>query len=101
MYILQSMQETLKLRQANLESVNAVYRTMVSESTALSAPVPDDIKTKMTQLNSDWLKVQELSTQVKSIADVSITMDTSGAPPEDTVDAVMKMEGEFFKLNLF
>ena len=90
------MNETLKLRQANLESLNAVHKTLVRESQQINVQVPEDIERKMAELNSDWLKVRDLSGQVKGHADISMDMDVTRPLTEeakDVTDGPADMEG--------
>ena len=60
------MQETLKVRQANLDSLHAAHRTLVRDSEALDATVPQHVHDKLQQIDAHWLSIQELMRVVRT-----------------------------------
>ena len=61
------MQETLKVRQANLDALHAAHRTLQRDSEALDASVPPDVAAKLQQLDADWGDIQRLMLAVRSL----------------------------------
>ena len=60
------MQETLKVRQANVDSLHAAHRTLERDSEALGATVPQHIADKLARVDTDWAAIQELMASARS-----------------------------------
>ena len=73
---LQTMQEALRARQANMDHVNSTYREMDAESRQAGYNMAEDIQQNVKSLNSDWTKIQQMATNLRPASSGSI----EGAP---------------------
>lgn len=88
---LQSMQETLKVRQANLDALHAAHRTLVRDSLALEATVPEVIELKVKQVDADWLVIQELMAVVRTRQQQQLTGPQQEMIVERTAEPIAGM----------
>ncbi|XP_038058938.1 dystrophin-like isoform X2 [Patiria miniata] len=67
-----TMQQALKARQANMDSVNHTGDRLIREARALGAAIPDPLQDKLDKLNSDWAKIQYLASRLKPASEFDV-----------------------------
>ncbi|XP_022094793.1 dystrophin-like [Acanthaster planci] len=60
-----TMQQALKARQANMDSVNHTGDRLKREARAVGAALPEPLQDKLDKLNGDWAKIQYLAARLK------------------------------------
>jgi hypothetical protein len=72
---MQTMQDALKVRQSNISNLNEAYFKLSEESQQRNTSVPEHISEKVESLNDDWLKIQELASNLRPLSDTSMEHD--------------------------
>ena len=68
----QTMQQALRARQANMDSVNHAGDQLKREARIMGAAIPDPLQDKLDKLNSDWAKIQYLASRLKPTTDFEV-----------------------------
>ncbi len=61
----QTMQEALRSRQGHMDQLNAQYADFAITTRQAGANVPEPMQHRIDKLNVDWLKVQQMSTNLR------------------------------------
>ncbi|XP_077976931.1 dystrophin-like isoform X2 [Glandiceps talaboti] len=67
-----TMQEALKARQANMDSVNNTFQALTLEAASMGAILPDNIREKVDKLNTDWTRIKHMAAHLRPISDADI-----------------------------
>ncbi|XP_071801510.1 dystrophin-like isoform X3 [Asterias amurensis] len=67
-----TMQQALRARQANMDSVNHAGDQLKREARIMGAAIPDPLQDKLDKLNSDWAKIQYLASRLKPTTDFEV-----------------------------
>ena len=59
------MQEALRSRQGHMDRLNETYRDLAISSRQVGANIPDHVQHRVDKLNVDWVKVQQMSTNLR------------------------------------
>ena len=66
------MQQALRARQANMDSVNHSGDQLKREARIMGAAIPDPLQDKLDKLNSDWAKIQYLASRLKPMTEFEV-----------------------------